>query len=125
MKLKFISGILILLIAACSAQPASADAGVEGKVLIGPNCPISQTPQGPECADKPYQATISVNNPDGRLVAQVKTDEKGYFKIPLDPGDYILHPETPNMIPFANEENFTVTAGKFTQLTVKYDSGIR
>ncbi|MEP6896750.1 MAG: carboxypeptidase-like regulatory domain-containing protein [Chloroflexota bacterium] len=123
MKLQFIAGVLILLMATCSAQPASADSGVEGKVLIGPNCPVAQ--QGQDCPDKPYQATLSINNPDGRLVAQIKTDEKGHFKVPLDPGDYILHPETPNMLPFAGEQTFTVHGGKFTQLTVTYDSGIR
>ena len=51
MKLQFIAGVLILLIATCSAQPASADSGVEGKVLIGPNCPVAQ--QGQDCPDKP------------------------------------------------------------------------
>jgi hypothetical protein len=123
MKFQFITGVLILLIATCSAQPASADSGIEGNVLIGPNCPVVQ--QGQDCPDKPYQATLTINNSDGRMVAQVKTDEMGHFKIPLDPGEYILHPETPNMIPFAGEQIFTITAGKFTKVTITYDSGIR
>ena len=123
MKFQFITGVLILLIATCSAQPASADSGIEGNVLIGPNCPVVQ--QGQDCPDKPYQAALTINNPDGRMVAQVKTDEMGHFKIPLDPGEYILHPETPNMIPFASEQTFTVNSGKFTKVTVTYDSGIR
>ncbi len=123
MKLQFVIGILILLLATCSIKPTSVTSGVEGKVLIGPNCPVVQ--QGQECPDKPYQATITINDSDNRMVAQVHTDAEGRFKIPLEPGEYILHPESPNVMPFAKEQTFTVETGKFTQLTVTYDSGIR
>lgn len=123
MKIQFVIGVLILLLATCSVKPAATDSGVEGKVLIGPTCPVVQ--QGQECPDKPYQATITINDPDNRMVAQVQTDVEGRFKIPLEPGDYILHPESPSMMPFAKEQTFTVEADKFTQLTVNYDSGIR
>ena len=124
MKLQFITGILILLLATCSIKPTStADSGVEGQVWIGPNCPVAQP--GQDCPDKPYQATITINNSDGRMVAQIQTNVMGYFKTPLEPGEYVLHPESPNMMPYAGEQNFVVEAGKFTKVTVNYDSGIR
>ena len=123
MKLQFITGVLILLLATCSTQPASADSGIEGQVFIGPICPVVQ--EGQECPDQPYQATLTVNDPDGRMIAQVQTNEQGRFKIPLEPGEYILHPESPNVMPFASEQDFIVEAGRFTQITVNYDSGIR
>ena len=123
MKIQFVIGILILLLATCSVKPAPANSGVEGQVFIGPNCPVVQ--QGQECPDQPYQATITINNPDGRMVAQVQTNAMGYFKTPLEPGEYVLHPESPNMMPYAGEQNFVVEAGKFTKVTVNYDSGIR
>ena len=123
MELKFITGILILLLATCSAQPASTASGVEGQVFIGPVCPVVQ--QGQECPDQPYQATLVVNNLSGSEVTKVQTDTEGRFKISLEPGEYILHPESPNVMPFAGEQNFTVAAGRFTQIIVTYDSGIR
>ena len=123
MKLQLITSVLILVLAACSVNPTPTDSGVEGKVLIGPNCPVVQ--QGQECPDQPYQATLVVNNSNGREIAKVQTDENGYFKIPLEPGEYILHPESPNVMPYAAEQTFVVEAGKFTQVTVNYDSGIR
>jgi len=123
MKIQFITGVLILLLATCSVQPASADSGVKGQVFISPICPVVQA--GQECPDQPYQATLTVNDPDGRMVAQVLTDAEGRFKIPLEPGEYILHPESPNVMPFAGEQNFTVESGRFTQISVNYDSGIR
>lgn len=124
MKIQFITGILILLLATCSLQePTPTDSGVEGQVFIGPVCPVVQ--EGMDCADRPYQATLRVNNLNGRKIVQVQTDEDGRFKIPLPPGEYVLHPESPNVLPYASEQPFTVEAGKFTQLIITYDSGIR
>jgi len=123
MKIQFLTGILILLLATCSVKPASSNSGVEGQVFVGPNCPVVQ--EGQDCPDQPYQAALTVNSPDGTKIARVQTDETGHFKIPLEPGEYILHPESPNVMPFASEQTFKVEAGKFTQITVNYDSGIR
>lgn len=124
MKIHFFIGLMIILLATCSSQePAPADSGVEGQVLIGPMCPVVQV--GQECPDQPYQATLTVNSLGGERIAQVQTDGQGRFKIPLEPGEYILHPESPNVMPFAPEQTFTVRAGVFTHVTVQYDSGIR
>jgi len=123
MKLQFITGVLILLLATCSAQPAVTNSGIEGQVFIGALCPVLQ--QGQTCPAQPYQATLTVNNSNGREVAKVQTDVEGHFKLALEPGAYILHPESSNVLPFATEQIFSVTAGKFTAVTVTYDSGIR
>ena len=69
-------------------------------MLIGPVCPVEQ--QGETCPDRPYQATLTVNNPKGEKIVQIETDEEGKFKIPLKPGNYILVPESIDMIPFAS-----------------------
>jgi hypothetical protein len=123
MKNRLLIVLLILVLAACSPQPTATDSGMEGQVFIGPMCPVVQI--GQECPDQPYQAFLTVLSPDGREIVQVQTDEQGRFKIPLEPGEYILRPESPNALPFASEQPFTVEAGKFTTLVVHYDSGIR
>ena len=123
MRIQFLIGLLIISLATCSAPATPTDSGIEGQVLIGPTCPV--VVEGQDCADKPYQATLTVNSPNGRKIAQVQTDEEGRFKIPLAPGEYILHPESPNVMPFAGEQTFIVETGKFTQIVVNYDSGIR
>jgi len=122
-KLLFGFGLMILFLSTCSMDAAPADSGIEGQVLIGPMCPVVQ--MGQECPDQAYQATLTVNSPNGRKIVQVQSNAQGRFKIPLAPGDYILHPESPNGIPFASEQSFRVGAGKFTQIIVNYDSGIR
>ena len=123
MRIRFLIGLLILILSACSIEPTPTDSGMEGQVLIGPMCPVVQ--EGQECPDQPYQATLTVKSLNGRKIAQVQTDEQGHFKISLAPGEYILHPESPNVMPSASEQTFFVEAGKFTQIIVNYDSGIR
>jgi major membrane immunogen (membrane-anchored lipoprotein) len=80
---------------------------------------------GQACPDQPYQAVLTVNSPQGGKIVQVQADKDGRFKIPLAPGEYVLHPESPNTMPFAREQSFVVEQGKFTQTVVNYDSGIR
>ena len=123
MKYKMLIPLLIFSLAACAAPPTPADSGVEGQVFVGPMCPVVQ--EGQECPDQPYQATLTVLSPNGREIVQVQTDEQGRFKIPLAPGEYILHPESPDVLPFASDQIFVVEAGRFTKLVVNYDSGIR
>ena len=123
MKIHFIVGVLILLLATCSVKPTPANSGVEGQVFIGPNCPIVQ--QGQSCPDQPYQATLTINSLEGKKITQAQTDGSGRFQIALAPGQYMMHPESQNVMPFAAEQTFTVEAGMFTQVIVNYDSGIR
>ncbi len=123
MKYHFIIGLLIVSLAACSAPSTPTDSGIEGQVFIGPMCPVVQ--EGVECPDQPYQATLTVFSPKGKEIVQVQTDEEGGFKIPLAPGEYILHPESPDVLPYASDQNFVVDSGRFTQIIVNYDSGIR
>ena len=124
MNIKLLIGVLILVLATCSIHnPAPRGSGIEGQVLLGPMCPVVQ--QGQECPDQPYQATLTVLSPYGVQVMQFQTDEQGRFSVPLVPGEYVLHPESPNGIPYAGDQAFVVETGKYTQLIVHYDSGIR
>ena len=124
MNVKLLIGVMILVLATCSIySPTPRGSGIEGQVMLGPMCPVVQ--QGQECPDQPYQATLTVMNRDGVQVTQFQTDEQGHFNVPLVPGEYILHPESPNGIPFAGDQSFMVETGRFTQITVSYDSGIR
>ena len=124
MNVKLLIGVLILVLATCSIySPTPRGSGIEGQVFLGPMCPVVQ--EGQPCPDQPYQATLTVRNLDGLQVAQFQTDAQGRFEVPLVPGEYILHPESPNGLPFAGAQSFTVQTGSFTQITVHYDSGIR
>ncbi len=124
MNIKFLIGVMILLLATCSIyNPTPRGSGIEGQVLIGPMCPVVQP--GQDCPDQPYQATLTVNSRNGVKIEHVQTDQQGHFRVPLVPGEYILHPESPNAMPFASDQTFTVATGQYTHIVVNYDSGIR
>lgn len=137
MKALMFACISLILLVSCSSAPGplpspavgtatiTGGAGIFGQVVLGPTCPVvrKDTP----CADKPYQATLTVLTVSRQKVVQFTTDADGNFRIPLDPGEYILHPESPSgsVYPFGREQSFTVFAGQFSQLTISYDSGMR
>lgn len=124
MNIKLLIGVLILVLATCSIySPTPRGSGIEGQVLLGPMCPVVQQAQG--CPDQPYQATLTVTSLNGLQITQFQSDEQGRFQVSLVPGEYILHPESPNGLPFAVDQSFMVATASYTQLTVHYDSGIR
>ena len=124
MNVKLLIGILILVLATCSIySPTPRGSGIQGQVLLGPICPVVQP--GQECPDQPYQATLTVTDRNGIQITQFQTDKQGRFQVALVPGEYILHPESPNGLPFAGDQSFVVETGRYTQITVHYDSGIR
>jgi hypothetical protein len=124
MNIKLFIGILILVLATCSIySPTPRGSGIQGQALLGPVCPVVQP--GQECPDGPYQATLTVLDRNGLQIMQFQTDEQGRFQVAMVPGEYILHPESPNGLPFAGDQSFIVETGQYTQITVHYDSGIR
>ena len=124
MKRWFSLIIVLVMVTACAPSQATAkDSGVEGRVTIGPMCPVVRSDQ--PCPDQPYQATLTVRTPAGKKIAQVKSDVDGLYRLALPPGDYIMHPESPEVMPNAPDQPFTVIAGQFTTVDIIYDSGIR
>jgi len=115
--------LLSLFLTACLQTPRPLDSGIEGTVTMGPMCPVMQA--NVPCPDQPYQAALTVLTTSGKKITQFQTDEQGHFRIDLAPGDYVLHPESPNKMPFAADVPFTVEEHKFTSLKIIYDSGIR
>jgi hypothetical protein len=115
--------LFLTLVGCTPASTPVANSGIEGHVFIGPACPVVQV--GNPCPDKPFQATMSILDTHGKKILKFQTDANGYFHIPLAAGEYILHPESPAVMPHAPEQTFTVMAGEFLTLNVTYDSGIR
>jgi hypothetical protein len=79
----------------------------------------------PGCQDLPYKAMITILDINNNQVKQFQTDDLGYFSIPLEPGTYILHPESDRPMPSASDQTIDVKTGQFTQILINYDTGIR
>jgi len=98
--------------------------GIEGQVLLGPMTAVVTQNSKP---DQPYQATINVLDSTRKEITQIETDKEGRFKIPLEPGSYILSPVAPNPLlpPTPEEKRVSVKEGEYFQVIVRFDTGIR
>ena len=109
-----------------SPTPGVATSGIEGKITIGPTCPVERVPPDPNCADKPYQATVIVKTADEQKeISSFSSDKDGKFKVKLAPGTYVLVPVRNNTYPQASSQKVIVESNKFTQVNISFDSGIR
>lgn len=119
--------LLAAVVAACDGGSSllgpGAPQGVEGQVLLGPLCPVQM--EGDPCPDRPYQAWIRVLAGDGGRLTRVRSGEDGQFRVGLEPGRYTLQPESGDPLPRAAEQAVVVTAGRYEEVTIRFDTGIR
>jgi hypothetical protein len=108
-----------------ATSSSALSSGIEGQVTKGPVCPGPVQAGDASCQDKPYGAVIEILDDQNTLVTQTQADENGYFKIPLKPGAYVIHPEPGNPLPRAADQNVVVTENQYTQVLIQYDTGIR
>jgi len=107
-------------------EESRPQSGIEGLVSIGPQCPVMEV--GVPCPDRPYQAEIKVLEAvSGRVVATFESGVDGRFRVDLPPGRYVLDPGEPLLVdePRAEKITIDVEAGGYTEVTVRFDSGVR
>lgn len=127
----------LLATAACSASgayhavaPAIArdgeegtGSGVQGRVTVGPTCPVERI--GSPCPDRPYQTTVVALDASGNEVARTASGPDGAFELELEPRSYVLTELVPGVFPRPSRTPVAVQAGRYTQVTLRLDSGIR
>jgi hypothetical protein len=121
-------GLSLVLTACADAAIVGASgngaSGIQGKVLLGPMCPVQQV--GSPCPDKPIKADITVTDANGKTVATAHSDADGTYRIPLPSGSYTVVAKRPDdSFGFGKPVNVEVSAGTFVQLNLLVDSGIR
>ena len=112
--------------AAAAAEEMASTSGVEGLVTLSPACPVVVEGQG--CPAIPYETTVVIRDAEsGEMIVTAASDAEGKFHVELAPGDYVLEGGTSRVetTPKAEPVAFTVIAGGYTSVEMKYDSGIR
>jgi hypothetical protein len=102
--------------------PVHDTSGIDGDVILRPVSPVERPGM---VNQRPYEAMIGVANGAGQVVAEVRSDPDGRFRIILEPGRYVLHPASDAIYPQAPAQTVTVVRDKFTPVRIVYDSGIR
>jgi hypothetical protein len=100
---------------------------VQGKVVLGPTCPVESIPPNPQCAPRPYQTSIAIsrNIETPQSFETIKSDSSGAFSVSLSPGEYLFYAQGGSPYPRCNEQLVTVTAGQTSSVTIMCDTGIR
>lgn len=108
--------VLLLLVAAGSGGSAS---GLHGTVLIYPASPTCQP--GTSCTRPAAHALLRFSR-GGTVVARVRTDGRGRYRIALRPRIYRVTSANGAALKPAR---VTVAAGRFRRVTFTLDTGIR
>jgi hypothetical protein len=115
--------VALLILASCARAAGSSDSGIEGRVLLGPQCPVVS--EESPCPDKPVSADVVVMNREGQEIARGRSGVDGRFRIPLEPGDYVVQALVTTRAMFAKPVDVTVSPGEFVRVDVLLDTGIR
>ena len=115
--------LLAATVACGNGSAGDSGSGIEGRVTIGPQCPVEQ--MGSPCPDAPYQALITVTR-DGDTVERTHSAADGTFRIPLQPGPYsvVAGPIDGSSLPVGRQVEVVVKAGTLTHVDLSVDSGI-
>lgn len=117
----------LVMLASCGNQTPSSkvDSGVRGVVVSGPQCPV-ETIESP-CPDLPVSGiVVSVSAPDGSTTAKTRTDAEGRFDAAVAPGEYVVQPVVESGgVAFSKPVQVTVSDGRFVEVTLQVDTGIR
>lgn len=102
------------------------EAGIDGKAVISPVHP-GPTREG-QSDTAPFQTTLVIlRASDGSEVTRVETGSDGRFRVVVPPGTYLVGPPsgTGRRLPRGAQETVTVVSGRFAQVTINFDSGMR
>jgi len=121
----------LLLSAGCD-KLSSEEAGIlEGKISIGPICPVETDTPEPGCLPtaETYKAyPVAVWSSDGeRKIIQINPEMDGSYKTDLEPGKYLIMLETDRSnIGSSNlPVEVIIIADSITTLNIDIDTGIR
>jgi hypothetical protein len=116
---------LVMLLASCGAAPATPGTGIEGIVEVAPTCPVERI--NSPCPPHRMAATIVIKDSRAVEVARVTSGADGHFKVNLPAGSYTLIGLMVggSMLPRPIPTSAVVNPGRYTSVTVEYDSGIR
>ncbi len=130
---KIFGGILLsglIFIAGCEKKSYNDTGFLEGKISIGPLCPVERIPPDPNCLPtaETYKAyPVSVWSSDGRReIARLNPALDGTYDLKLLPGNYLVM-LVKNQGPGGSNlpVDISINTNDTTILNINIDTGIR
>ena len=121
----------LLLSTGCDKMSSQEAGFLEGKISIGPICPVETDPPDPGCLPtaETYKAyPVAVWTADGeRKIIQINPELDGSYRTDLEPGKYLIMLETnKNNIGGSNlPVEVIIISDNITTLNIDIDTGIR
>ena len=106
-----------------SSTPQAVDSGIAGVTVAGPQCPVQVA--GQPCPPKPVSAHVVVEDAAGRQLAAFMSDAQGRYRVALPPGEYVLVSGNDPGGPLLKPVQVTVVGGRYVDLQLMLDTGIR
>ena len=94
--------------------------------VVDTGCPV--LPAGSTCPQTPLPARVVVVGAGSQeRVAEVRSGADGQFEVAVPPGRYELRGEnlTGAPVPVAMPISVIVSTGRFTEVRIEFDSGVR
>src|SRR6266516_4747284 len=114
---------LVLCGCASSKAPVAARGVVSGTVLAGPVCPVERADS--PCPPVPVVGAPVLARVGGHTQARTVTDDKGGFRLNLQPGMYTIVATNVGAYASTAEASVLVRAAETATITLTVDTGIR
>lgn len=99
---------------------------ISGTVTTSPTCPVERIPPEPQCAPRPYTASIEIRQTGKTSVLKtIKSDAEGRFNTELVIGSYELQVINGSVFPRCNSMTIQVKLGQNSVVDISCDTGIR
>lgn len=121
----------LIFISGCEKKSYKGTGFLEGKISIGPICPVETIPPDPNCLPtaETYKAyPVSVWTADGkRKIAQINPKLDGSYDLELTAGNYLVILEKNQGGPGGSNlpVEISINSGDNTVLNINIDTGIR
>jgi hypothetical protein len=121
----------LMFISSCEKQTSWETGFLEGKITIGPICPVEKIPPDPGCLPtaetyKAYPVSVWTSNGTKKIV-QISPSLDGSFSTELEPGAYLIVLEKDQNRPGGSNlpVRVTIVSKNTTLLNIDIDTGIR
>ncbi|MCU0547870.1 MAG: hypothetical protein MUC48_00850 [Leptolyngbya sp. Prado105] len=91
--------------------------GISARVTLTPICPV--TASSASCRIRPYTGPLKITSASRSRVIRLNSDINGFFQVRLEPGMYVIEPDSPNF-PIGTSQTVTIINNVIRQMELNF-----